>query len=238
VTAGTCGVAGLTVDIPDTANDLFIPPFLCGTPDFVVLATEAPDLDFLDGVVTVENEPGIFFADPLDCIDPIPVGTDPQEQDVVVWQPTVAADVYEVRALELTDDCGSSRGSTRGLSYFVVGMAINFGLDHVTEAEDLRQAFIGLTTMKFDALGQVLENARTSLVSPRYGALRSQWSSANDNFQIGNYDKALQRLDKFIARVEAAEFDTSSGFNHRGNLLMRARNIRFMIEAKVVPFAP
>jgi hypothetical protein len=91
------------------------------------------------------------------------------------------------------------------------------------------QCFVDLTNDKFANLGIALENARTSLTAPNYGMLRSLWSSAADNFLIGNYAKALARLERFITKVKSAEFDIGSGFNHQGNLLMRAENIRFMI---------
>jgi hypothetical protein len=113
--------------------------------------------------------------------------------------------ILEGRALELTNDCGSSRGATRELSYFVLNLHIDCGIPFGSNDPGVLQCFVDLTNDKFANLGIALENARTSLTAPNYGMLRSLWSSAADNFLIGNYAKALARLERFITKVKSAE---------------------------------
>ena len=90
------------------------------------------------------------------CFDPIlnnsAVNTlyapDPQFQDVVVWQttdPTKMAEndtnaplEYVGAATEITNGCGSSTGKSRGASYFVVGLHIDFRNDALTTTPSVR----------------------------------------------------------------------------------------------------
>jgi len=237
VQAGTCGFEPLIVDIPDTDNDLTIPEFLCGSPDFVVLITQAPGIEFLDGTIEVENEPGVFFANPLSCDAPIVAGSDPQQQDVVVWQPTVVADILELRALELTDSCGSSRGRTRGLSYFAVGMHIDFGIDFADDPAAVGQAFVDLTRTKLGFMNQSLVDARSAMSRRDFKRLSIILKIGIRQFDRGRYQFADWFLKIFLHLLERTNFDTSSGFNHFGDLRMRVGNILFTLEVKVIPFA-
>jgi hypothetical protein len=214
---------------------LILPEFLCGSPNFAVIRSDAAGFAVLGGVVRSEQFPENVFQQFYECRDPYGL-RDLQERGVFVWQPDENEDpVLEGRALELTNDCGSSRGATRELSYFVLNLHIDCGIPFGSNDPGVLQCFVDLTNDKFANLGIALENARTSLTAPNYGMLRSLWSSAADNFLIGNYSKALARLERFIARVESAEFDVGSLFHHQGNVLMRAENIRFMITDKIDP---
>jgi hypothetical protein len=210
-------------------GSLILPEFLCGSRNFAVIRSDAVDFAVLADVVRSEQFPETIFPQFYECDDPADL-RDLQERGVFVWSPDeTEAPVLEGRALELTNDCGSSRGATRELSYFVLNLHIDCGIPFGSNDPGVLQCFVDLTNDKFANLGIALENARTSLTAPNYGMLRSLWSSAADNFLIGNYAKALARLERFITKVKSAEFDIGSGFNHQGNLLMRAENIRFMI---------
>jgi hypothetical protein len=48
----------------------------------------------------------------------------------------------------------------------------------------------------------------------------------------------LNKTDILLKFVDKAVFDTSVPFNHEGNLIMRAGNIKFILEVKVIPFTP
>jgi len=228
---------------------LIIPPHLCGSPEFEVLVTEA-NFEILEGTVESTMFPEVFVSNPLGCDRPI-IG-DPQLQDIVVWQADDSADVIEGRALELTFDCGSSRGRTRRLSFFVVGMHIDFGIDFDQDPQAVTQAFIDLTSAKIDSLMQAVENAKPALENKDKGKKKKKKKKKKDNdfdklkkeardiqkkFDKGQYDKASRKLESFLKRAERAEFDTDIGFNHQGNLISRASNIKFTIDEKIIPFA-
>jgi len=227
---------------------LIIPPEFCGSPEFEVLVTDT-NIEILEGTVLSTVFPEVFVNNPLGCDRPIT--GDPQLQDIVVWQPDDSADVIEGRALELTFDCGSSRGRTRRLSFFVVGMHIDFGLDFNSDPQDVTQAFIDLTSAKIDSLLQAVENAEPALDNKDKGKKKKKKKKKKDNdfdklkkeardiqkkFDKGQYDKASRKLASFLKTAERADFDIDIGFNHQGNLISRASNIKFTIDEKIVPF--
>jgi hypothetical protein len=232
-------------------GDLTIPPEFCGSPEFEVLVTEA-NFEILEGTVESTMFPEVFVSNPLGCDRPI-IG-DPQLQDIVVWQPDNSADVIEGRALELTFDCGSSRGRTRRLSFFVVGMHIDFGIDFDQDPQAVTQAFIDLTSAKIDSLVQAVENAEKDKGKKKkkkekkkkkkkkkkdddFDKLRKEARDIQKKFEKGQYDKASRKLESFLKTAERAEFDTDIGFNHQGNLISRASNIKFTLDEKIIPFA-
>lgn len=231
--SGQCSVRRGELDVFDDGK-LILPEFLCGSPEFAVLRSDA-SFEVVRDVIRSEQLPeAIFFAKTFDCTPMGTAETDLQRRGVFAWQPDDRATVAEGRVLELTNGCGSSRGATRALSWFVLNLHIDCNIPFGSNHPGVLQCFIDLTNDKFAVLDQSLKNAKKSLLSPKYGKLRSQLSSAKDGFEDGNYTKALERLAKFISRVEAAEFDTSSGFNFQGNLLMRAENIEFIIDEKII----
>ena len=125
-----------------------------------VLVTEA-NFEILSGTIINTMFPEVFVSNPLDCNRPI--FGDPQAQDIVVWQPTNKADVIEGHAIELTYDCGSSRGRTRRFSFYVVGTHLDFGLDYAQNPQGVTQGFIDLTSSKFDAFVTAVRNAEPAL---------------------------------------------------------------------------
>ncbi len=151
VAADKCGIAGLTLFGFPGQPQLRIPPYLCGSPDLVVVAVNGDQLNIQSGTVAIENDTNVVLPgnDVKICKDTngpgddkAPgTGDDPQQDDVVVYQTTDPERMREYYASngvdtagfvpgaagEFTNGCGSSRGSSKEPSYFVVGMHIDFG---------------------------------------------------------------------------------------------------------------
>lgn len=232
VAAKTCGKEPLVLFDDDPAvPDLIIPEYLCGSPQFVVLRTQS-NLFIQQGTLITTNEPGAFFDDPLSCDSPIT--GDPQQQDVMVWQTTDSSEVEEGHALELTFECGSSRGRTRGLSYFVVGMHIDFGVSWDKNPWQVKAAFVDLTDVKLHYLTLALVNARPSLNKRDYAKLLTVAGLARIAFKFRLYEIASHELTLFIKLLEGTKFAAGSDFNHHGNLEMRSYNAKFMIDEKII----
>ncbi len=224
-----------TVELRLFNDKLIIPAHICGSPEFEVLETEA-SFDILEGTILNTMFPEVFVTNPLDCMRPV-IG-DPQLQDIVVWQPAMSAEVIEGHALELTFDCGSSRGKTRGFSFYIVGMHIDFGLDFDLHPEDVTQAFIDLTSAKYDSLATALNNALPALSRRDFRRLFKISSISRKLYDRGRFQAASRTLETFIRLTERAQFDTTSAdINHEGNLLSRAENIKFTLIEKIIPFA-
>ena len=252
-----CGVAPLTLftDANDGKPELRIPPYLCGSPKFVVIAVDSSDLDIFSGTVFVENDTGTVLPDNLykECNDPIPQDSDPQYQDVVVWQSTdpagmledgLGTGLFDGAAGEFTNACGSSVARVRGASYYVVGMHIDFGSGYTWAGNSAgnHQKFIELTTYKLSVLLQSVADAKAA------GALKNgeiatkmtaQLTNAVTKLNRGDPAGALVHVNKFLTFVDVGNYRTvASGFNYNGDHLMRGTNIQFMLRVKVIPYAP
>jgi hypothetical protein len=237
VSSGRCGKDPLVLfgDDPNVP-DLIIPEYLCGSgPDseFVVLITDS-DLFFESGSLIVTNEPGEFFANPLSCDTPIPSGADPQQQDVMVWQTTDSSQLAEGHALELTFECGSSRGRTKGLSYFVVGMHIDFGKDWNVKPHAVRQAFIDLTNTKLHGLTSAILDARSVLPRKDFNKMVVTIGLARLAFAFRWYEVASQKIEILIKLHDQSHYAPNDPDNNSGNVEMRAYNAKFMIDAKII----
>jgi len=214
---------------------LLIPEYLCGGEDgFTVLVTETTDIVIREGTVLSTAFPEVFSPEALDCERPI-VG-DRLLQDVIVWQTTDKTDLVENHAIEVTYDCGTSRSKTRGLSYFVIGMFIDFGLAQDATADEVTQAFVNLLIQKTDALIAATIAAEPKLKNGDLVKLRVKAMAIKTKLESGAYLEALRMVDIFLGFVEMAVFDISDPFNHEGNLIMRAGNIKFILEVKVISF--
>jgi hypothetical protein len=199
VAGGRCGIDDLKLFTAaegfaaDGSEELRIPPYLCGSPKFLVVKVNAGGLTIRNGAVAVKNDTqAILRGNAFKCSDPIKgipgVDQDLQHQDVVVWQstnpsrmlegpfpviPGVANPVGGARegvffgtATEATNGCGSTKGLVRTGSYFVVGMHIDFNLDGEipSNAGPIYDQFYALTRYKLGLLLQSVRNARSSLV--------------------------------------------------------------------------
>lgn len=261
---GTCGSSPLTlfgagngfVDKPE----LRIPAYLCGSPRFVVVEVDASDLDFRTGTVFVEHDtetvlPDNEYPDGQSnvCEDPItrqpPGRGDPQYQDIVVWQTTDPASMFEDRlgtgiydgaAGEFTDSCGSSRAKVRQTSYFVIGMRIDFGLgfEWATNPAGNYRQFVALTSYKLDLLLASVATAEAEGVLKKGDAqkMTSQLTNASRKLNALNPAGALDHVEKFLKFVDAATYRPGS-LNYNGDHLSRGSNLRFMLRVKVIPYA-
>jgi hypothetical protein len=244
VDAGTCGLEPWTLYDDDLAKpNLYVPEYVCsGQADgrVVVLAIET-DLNIPDGTVDIETDAGVYFgADALPCDAPfIPSGVDPTRgQDVTVWQTTDASELSEGHALEVSDGCGSSRGKTKGLSYFVVGMRIDCGINGLTDPNGARQCLIDLTKVKLYGMMQAIADAKGTLPRRQYGKIALLGGIANVAYYLRRYKTASRYLGKVIQQVEAANFDPNATGNPRGNILFRAYNAKFMTDVKTINLLP
>ena len=211
---------------------LFLPPQFRSSSPIAILEIDS-DLVVSNGTILVTVEPGDFLEDPLPCDEPIPVGVDPQQQDIVVWQTTDASEIMEGRALEVTSDCGgSSRGRVRGLSFFVVGLRLDCGVDWFVDpdaADKVRQCFSDLTATKFHGLVQSVLKSKHVVPRRQYRRMLALTVFSKFAFHLGYYGYAEKNLNRLINKLEKSNFEPSD-FNHSGNIEMRAYNVRFMIQ--------
>ena len=258
--AGTCGINGLTLfGAAYGKPELRIPPYLCGH-KLVVVAVDGSDLHITKGTVLIENDTRQILDDPgypYVCKDtkgpifPTP-GEDPQGQDVVVYQTTDPTRMLEDlpgnrgvdpqfagAAGEFTNACGSSRGSGKETSYFVVGLHVDFGALGSTQ-EGSHDRFVALTHYKLSLLRQSIVAARVA------GALNPVASVAMEALIViatyrldhGDPAGALIQVKQFLKLVNAARYTTVASNNYNGEHLMRGTNIEFTLRVKVIPNAP
>ena len=253
-----CGVDQLVLfDGDDPRPDLIIPPYLCGSPRFLVVEVDRDGFEVSRGTILVENEPLEALPGNLfECTGPaeqepgLPV--DPQYRDVVAWQATdfesmlendlgASVDGQFAGALgEFTFECGSSRGLTRTASYFVIGMHINFGPGYglAENAAGNHERFVALTRYKLLLLQAAVEDSRVALKRGDLRKMQTKVDNAIRFHERGRFQAALQSIDLFLKFAGRAEYATIPDQNYEGEHLMRASNIRFMYEEKVIPFAP
>lgn len=241
-------------------SQLKIPPYLCGSPKFVVVKVDSSQLDILSGTVAVRHETTeeVLPDNLYKCFDPI-IGSaltsdpryfkDPQYHDVVVWQSTNPAQMLENQfgtgdflgaATEATNGCGSTRAKVRGASYFVVGMHIDFGPGYELSTNSLANygKFVSLTRYKLTLLRKSIQAARSA------GSLRPVVSTAMDalialaiyRLDRGNPAGALNQVNQFLWLVNNAPYTTVPGANYNGDHVMRGENIAFMLRVKVIPY--
>jgi hypothetical protein len=210
-------------------GDLVIPGHLCGGADgFTVLVTETTNIDIRAGTVLSIGFPEVFSPAALDCERPI----------VTDRQLTDKNDLLEGRAIEVTFDCGTSRSKTRELSFFVLGMFIDFGLGPSPMPDAVTQGFVNLLLQKTDALISATASAQPVLKNGDFTKLRVKARDIRAKLVAGDYLEALNKTNLFLQFVDKVIFDTSVPFNHEGELIMRAGNIKFILEVKVIPFVP
>ena len=181
---------------------------------------------------------------------PLVAGEDPQYQDVVVYQTTDPGRMLEDQteidgqlaqfagaASEVTNGCGSSRGTGKETSYFVVGMHVDFGTMGATAAGS-HDRFVALTRYKLTLLQQSVAAARSA------GALRPGTSVIME----GLVALAIRRLDRgdpvgarflvdqFVNLVNAVRYTPVATNNFNGEHLMRGTNIEYTLRVKVIPY--
>jgi hypothetical protein len=240
VVAGKCTPgAGLPPLFTDPAFEgaLILPPYLCGSPKFVVVKVDSSDLNpILTGVVKVENDPLLAVPGNLyKCSDPIlpaplpPLPEyyfkDPQFQDVVVWQSTDPTKMFESTtplqpprpalfvgaATEATNGCGSTTAKVRGASYFVVGMHIDFGPDYVY-TEGVNPSQDAQVYQKFVELTQY----KLSLLQASVNASRTAGSVKKPDWQAMS-SQLKNAINKLGAGDPAGALSSMQGFVFKVN---------------------
>lgn len=259
-----CGVSQLVLfdaatDPDDVRPELIIPPYLCGSPKFVVIAVDSSELNILDGTVLVENKTDVVLPNNLYvCEDPIfqdfPAAGDPQYQDVVVWQTTDPTKMLENdpgvggsgqfagAAGEFTDECGSSRARVKGASYYVVGMHVDFGPGNewASNTAGNFDKFVELTRYKMTLLEESVVRARADQAL-RFGAYRTLLFTVRAAIRLLDRDRyglSLLSMRSFLFLAERLNYQTVPNENYNGEHLMRSSNIEFMLDVKVIPYAP
>jgi len=253
-----CGVDPLILfsDPNDGKPELRIPPYLCGSPKFVVVAVDSSQLNILEGTVFVENKTDVVLPGNLyQCTDPIvqnfPTQGDPQFQDVVVWQTTDPTRMLEDSrgvgqfagaAGEFTNACGSSEAKIKGASYYVVGLHVDFGPGNTWASNTAanHERFVALTLYKLSLLQQSVDNAKAAgaLKNGDATKMSSQLDNAVKKLGRGDASGALGHVNQFLKFVNAAKYTVIPGENYNGEHLMRGTNIEFTLRVKVVPYGP
>lgn len=259
-----CGKVPLVLFANDGVmnNEVTIPPYLCGSPRFLLVEVQSSGIEVLDGTVVIENEIGDALPGNLyDCTGPFnPMSQadllDPQHRDKVTYQTTdparmlettmgaIADPMYAGSLGEVTFECGSSRGKTWSLSYFGVGLSINFGVgyDLETNPDANFDAFSRLTRYKLDLLSaSVLESEQalsgSFLQRLSYYSLRGLSGLAIRLHDRGNYGAALRTITLFEYLASVINYNAIANENYSGEHQMRAGNIKFMYTDSILPFA-
>lgn len=253
-----CGKDPLTLFGGDNVSEdapplLIIPPYLCGSPKFLVVEVDTDGFEFQKGTILVNNEPREALPDNLyECLGP--PGTlpgalvDPQQRDVVAWQSTDYRDMLEndfggMNSMfagslgEFTDECGSSRGKIKSASYYVIGLHINFGAMAELE-EGKHDMFVALTGYKLKMLRASVVESRRALKPIVYKVMLGLVDSAIKLHNRGRYQAALLAVRVFLVGAENVSYATTPGENYNGEHVMRGSNIKFTLEERVIPFAP
>jgi hypothetical protein len=117
-------------------------------------------------------------------------------------------------------------------------MFIDFGLGPSPMPDAVTQGFVNLLLQKTDALISATASAQPVLKNGDFTKLRVKARDIRAKLVAGDYLEALNKTNLFLQFVDKVIFDTSVPFNHEGELIMRAGNIKFILEVKVIPFVP
>ncbi len=258
-----CGVSPLVLfdTDADPDNDLIIPPYLCGSPKFLIVEVETFDVNLADGTVLVENEvidalPNNLYecTGPLDPMMLLSLAEtlDPQHRDKVTYQRTNPADMLENdlgagvdpqfagAMTELTDGCASSRGKIMSFSYLGIGLSFNFGagFDYASNPDGNRERVAALTRYKLVLLQASVAEARSKGAIGGFAnfVLRIPLRIAIRAHDRGRYGRALRAVRLFHYLSDAVTYGLVTNENFDGENDARASNIEFMYTDSVLPF--
>jgi len=259
-----CGVSPLVLFDADADpdNDLIIPPYLCGSPKFLIVEVKTEDVGLTEGTVLIENEVVDALPNNLyECtgpIDPMMLLSmadtlDPQYRDKVTYQRDNPADmlendiggtidpVFAGAMTELTNNCGSSRGKIMSFSYVGIGLSINFGAgyDYATNPGGNRERFAALTRYKIVVLQAAVREAwmKGSISSTSYRFLSFPLRAAISLHDGQRYESALRKIRIFQYLIDnRVTYSVVADENFSGEHDARASNIEFMYTDSVIPF--
>ena len=258
-----CGVSPAVLYDTDgnPNNDLIIPPYLCGSPKFLIVEVITDGIDISEGTVQIENEVTDALPDNLyECTGPIDPQMllsmadtlDPQHRDKVTYQRTNPADMLENdigatvdpmfagAMTDLTDGCGSSRGKVMKTSYFGIGLSINFGdgYDYETNPDGNRERFAALTRYKLQVLDAAVKESRIkgSIDRFSYRLLRFPLRVAIRLHDRQRYNSAKRWVQVFQYVSGWVQYGVVENENYSGEHDARASNIEFMYTDSIIPF--
>jgi hypothetical protein len=239
------------------SGKLVIPEYLCGSPKFLVVRAVGTGITIPSGVVVTEsNTSGILPGNLYACNNPIAGNTNPQTQDVGVWQSLDGTEMWENGttqlspyarfaglATELTTGCASTVIKTKAKSNFVVGLHIDFNLPFgsVQEKTAVYNEFVALTQYKISLVRQSVVQARTSGSISKLNALfmlvKLDVAAATlaNNYPV----LASKAIELFLLKVKTSSYSANlANFNYNGDHLSRGENILFMLKVKIIPYKP
>jgi hypothetical protein len=240
VDAGTCGTQPLTLFTTaqgfPAGVELRIPPYLCGSPKFVVVKVDSSELFIKEGAVEVFNNTQVVLPQNLyRCFDPqkynladpvVPAYSAlPEQQDVVVWQSTNPSLMLEgpgsIVPERVLPDAGAQTGSVyRGTATEATngcgsttgkvrtGSYFVVGMHAEFNGGTDYANFFNLTKYKLDVLMQSVRSARAAgaVRNPDGQAMESQLKNAITAMNANNPASALASINKFLAKVQASQY--------------------------------
>jgi hypothetical protein len=158
----------------------------------------------------------------------------PCPKTVLGWAPTVGeGTVVEGNSmLEITSSCGSSKGLTRGLSLWGIGLVLN---EDALPGMNLADARINFATTKYEALGSTI--ALAGIQTTFRGSLNACLNTSRKHFDCKKYGKAATQLlacDALVAANESAFTGNAVNPNPSGEIRGRIANLYLTIKARVL----
>jgi len=188
---------------------------ITGEPTFVLFLVDSSAGVF--GVVSHISDEEVLLGYPVDCNNP-----DPTLQPRLFWVPTPGeAPIPEGSTfINVSNDCGSSKGLTRSFSLFLAS------------ARDTRP-FDQITTAQLNGLGKVLSGAGC-IASKTKNQLRKTYAAVVRHFEHGRIDKAISSLQTFISLANGSP-QSFSGCqqNELGALTARASAAIFNLQKQL-----
>ena len=260
---GRCGKDPLPLDLlPTEGDEVIVPPYLCGYPEFVMIKSDAPNVVVNKGVVELIADAEKFFgpnAGKFGCNDPIsqdePYLGDPTRQDVVTYQPDIRTSTHENASTvvgnafkgtpfegsfgEVTFGCiNPPRGGGKTTSWYGVGFRI-----HAGELDDgggsLTQTFlITLQSYKLMLLRKSVDASKGKVKASDWNALDSHLANTIKYHNRGDYVNALKTIGSFLTKVRSSDYAIVPGQNFNGEHTYRAENIRDLYKRRWIPDLP
>lgn len=199
------------IEIPAWARAFRLGDPNIGTPSFILI--EADSNAVVSGVLDhLADETPILGYDP-DCADP-----DVTKQPFLFWAPDAndAPIVEGAKFIDVSTGCGSIRGMTRGMSYFIAGVRIT---------EPLKT----LVQQKLNGLRKVIQTSHCIDPLVAFKLLNIE-ERAEKEFARGRYAKAIESLEQLVALVlQYPEAFAGCEVNVEGELRARSHSAIYIL---------